>query len=55
MTQVINLNLELAIYLPKRNEHYTADDIAEILQEYLEEHQTASFNVISAEVKPTTI
>jgi len=51
MVQVLNISLEICVNLPKRNEHYTADDIAEILQEHINEYQAASFHVISTEVK----
>lgn len=51
MTQALNISIEVVVNLPKRNEHYTAEDIAEILQEYINDYQTASFHVISTEVK----
>ena len=51
MVQFLNVNFEIAVNLPKRNEHYTAEDIAEILQEYINDYQSASFHVILTEVK----
>ena len=51
MTQALNISIEVVVNLPKRNEHYTAEDIAEILQEYINDYQTESFHVISTEVK----
>lgn len=51
MVQSLNISMEVCVNLPKRNEHYTAEDIAEILQEYINDYRTASFHVISTEVK----
>lgn len=51
MVQVLNVNFEIAVNLPERNAHYTASDISEILQEYINDFQSASFLVISTEIK----